>query len=91
MATIAMLLKIEEENLVAALQKIAHDLGTSEGEVVVDFSSVRRIDSRALKALGDLAGEADGKEIRVVLKGVTVEIYKVLTLMRLVPKFSFTS
>jgi anti-anti-sigma regulatory factor len=50
---------------------------------------VRRIDAAALGALQKLAALADQKAVKVVLSGVNVDIYKVLKLMRLEPRFSF--
>ena len=55
----------------------------------MDFSSVRRIDSNALVAMEELAGMADQKAVKVVLRGVNVDIYRVLKLMKLAPRFSF--
>ena len=60
-----------------------------QGEVVLDFSSVRRIDPSALRAMEKLAGIADDKAVKVVLRGVNVDIYKVLKLVKLTPRFSF--
>jgi anti-anti-sigma regulatory factor len=57
--------------------------------VVLDFSSVRRIDPNALRAMEKLAGLADGKAVKVVLRGVNVDIYKVLKLVKLTSRFSF--
>jgi len=38
-----------------------------------------------------LAGRADEKAVKVVLRGVNVDIYKVLKLMKLAPRFSFVA
>jgi anti-anti-sigma regulatory factor len=59
------------------------------GEVVVDFSSVRRIDPSAIGAMEKLAGAADEKAVKVALRGVHVDVYKVLKLVKLTPRFSF--
>jgi hypothetical protein len=48
-----------------------------------------RIDPRALVAMEELARVADEKAVRIGLRGVNVEIYKVLKLVKLVPRFSF--
>ena len=55
----------------------------------LDFSSVRRIDPSALREMEELASIADDKAIKVVLRGVNIDIYRVLKLMRLAPRFSF--
>ena len=90
MATNGCLLRIDGNGVVQALQQVLErlNLETDEGELVLDFSSVRRIDPSALRALEDLAGAANG-EGRVVLSGVSVDVYKVLKLMQLAPRFSF--
>jgi len=91
MAMIAAWLKIDEELVVPALREAAEKLDSAEGEIVLDFSSVRRIDPSALKAIEDLASKADDKSVRVVLRGVRIDVYKVLKLVRLAPRFSFVS
>ncbi len=91
MATIAVWLKIDEEHVVHALQEAAEKLDSVEGEVALDFSSVQRIDSSAIRALEEFAGLADNKAVRVVLRGVNVNVYKVLKLVKLTSRFSFVS
>ena len=91
MATIAVWLKIDEENVVQALQEAGEKLDSVEGEVALDFSSVRRIDPSALRALEEFAGVADSKGVKVVLRGVNVGVYKVLKLVKLTSRFSFVS
>jgi len=91
MATIAVWLKIDEERIVQALQEAGEKLDSVEGEVALDFSSVRRIDSSALRALEEFAGIADDKSVNVVLRGVDVGVYRVLKLTKLASRFSFVS
>jgi anti-anti-sigma regulatory factor len=91
MAMIAVWLKIDEERVVQALREAEEKLDRVEDEVVLDFSSVRRIDPSALRAIEEFAGTADDKGVKVVLCGVNVDVYKVLKLMRLAPRFSFVS
>jgi anti-anti-sigma regulatory factor len=91
MATIAVWLKIDEENVVHALQEAAEKSDSVEGEVALDFSSVRRIDSSAIRALEEFAGLADDKGVKAVLRGVNVSVYKVLKLVKLTSRFSFVS
>jgi anti-anti-sigma regulatory factor len=64
-------------------------LDTANGELVLDFSSVRRIDPGAVRALQALAATADEKTVKVVLRGLNIEIYKVLKLVKLARRFSF--
>jgi anti-anti-sigma regulatory factor len=89
MEMIAVWLKIDGERVVPALQEAREKLDSAEGEVVLDFSSVRRIDPGALAAMEKLAGAADDKDVKVVLRGVNVEVYKVLKLVKLVGRYSF--
>ena len=91
MATIAVWLKIDEERAVQALQEAGEKLDSVEGEVALDFSSVRRVDPSALRALEEFAGRADDKGVKVVLRGVNVGVYKVLKLVKLGSRFSFVN
>ena len=61
------------------------------GDLVLDFSSVRRIDSRALEALEKLAGVAGGKGVKLMLRGVNIDIYKALKLAKLAPVLAFAA
>ena len=89
MATIAVFLNIDEERIVPALQEAGGNLDCAQGEAVLDFSSVRRIDSSGLRALEEFARIADEKAVKVVLRGVNVDVYKVLKLVKLTQRFSF--
>jgi len=55
-------------------------LDSAKGELVVDFSSVRRVDSSELRALKNLTMAAKEKSVKLTLRGVSVEIHKVLKL-----------
>jgi len=89
MDSIAVWLKIDGERLADALHETREKLNGAQSEVVLDFSSVRRIDPNALRAMEALAASADEKTLKVVLRGVNVDIYKVLKLVKLAPRFSF--
>jgi anti-anti-sigma regulatory factor len=89
MATNAVWLKIDEQRLIPELEDAREKLDCADGKVVLDFSSVRRIDAGALTAMEKLAGIADEKAVKIVLRGVNVDIYKVLKLVKLSPRFSF--
>ena len=84
-------LKVDGERVVQTLKEALETVDTAEGEVVLDFSSVERVDPSALQAMETLAGKADGKSVKVVLGGVNVSVYKTLKLMKLAPRFSFLS
>ena len=89
MAMIAVWLKIDEERVVQELHEAAEKLDSTEDEVVLDFSSVCRIDPGVLRAMEEFAGVADNKGVKVVLRGINVDVYKVLTLVNLTSRFSF--
>jgi anti-anti-sigma regulatory factor len=84
-------LEIDAERVLQGLQAARETLDSAHSDVVVDFSAVRRIDSHALRAMEKLAGLADGKAVKVVLRGVNVDIYKVLKLVKLTSRFSFVA
>ncbi len=84
-------LEMDGERVGDALQETHEKMNGGEGDVFLDFSSVRRIDPSALKAMEILAGRADEKAVKVVLRGVNVDIYKVLKLVKLAPRFSFVA
>ena len=85
----AVLLKIDAERVAHSVQQACDNLDSGGREVTLDFSSVRRIDPSALRAMEKLAGGADDKAVKVVLCGVDVKVYKVLKLVNLAPRFSF--
>ncbi len=89
MTTNAEWLEIEGERLVQTLQTARETLDGAQGDVVLDFSSVRRINPSGLRVMEKLAGIADDKAVKVVLRGVKVDIYKVLKLVKLTSRFSF--
>jgi anti-anti-sigma regulatory factor len=91
MAMTTVFLNANETHLVAALREAGKELDGTEGEVILDLSSVIRIDSSALQGLEEFASNADGKHIKVVLRGVNVDVYKVLKLIKLTRRFSFVN
>jgi anti-anti-sigma regulatory factor len=77
--------------VIEGLEDAREMLDSANGELVLDFSSVRRIDPGAVRALQALAATADEKTVKVVLRGVNIEIYKVLKLVKLTRRFSFVT
>jgi anti-anti-sigma regulatory factor len=71
------------------IQEAVEKVKSAEGDVVLDFSSVRRIDSSVVTALEELAGMAEGRSVKVVLRAVNVDVYKVLKLLKLSQRFAF--
>ncbi|MGA1986404.1 MAG: STAS domain-containing protein [Candidatus Sulfotelmatobacter sp.] len=91
MATVAVWQRIDEERVVLALQGAGERLDSAEGEVVLDFSSVRRVDASEVRAIEEFANTADDKAVKLALRGVNVDVYKVLKLVKLASRFSFVA
>jgi len=91
MATIVEFQKIDEHGVIASLDGAAQELDGTLQELALDFSAVRRIDSRSLRALEELARKAEEKKIKVVLRGVNVDLYKTFKLIKLASRFSFVN
>lgn len=91
METIAVWLEMDEKNVRRTLQEAEEKLAGVQDEIILDFSSVLRIDPAALRAIEEFTAVAAGKGVKVVLRGVNVGIYKVLKLVRLASRFSFVS
>jgi anti-anti-sigma factor len=75
-----------DKTLREAIERI---IASFDGELVLNFSDVQYIDPKALRALEDLAEEAERTQVAVVVRGVNVKVYKVLKLARLTSQFSF--
>jgi anti-anti-sigma regulatory factor len=91
MATIAVLHKVDEKRVADDLNEVVAKLGNSDGEVVLDCSSLQCIPPSAVQALALLATTAETKATKIVLLGVNVHVYKVLKLARLTSQFSFVN
>jgi len=89
--TIAVLRKVDKESVPSILQEIQKSLDRTQGEVVIDFSSVSRLDGSALRSLAEFAGKAETVSVKVILRGVNVDVYKVIVLMKLTSRFSFVN
>ena len=82
---------IDGKHAVLALQEAGEKLKSADHEAILDFSSVRRVDSITLQAMEEFARVADEKTVKVVLCGVNVAVYKVLKLVKLTRRFSFVN
>ena len=91
MGTIAVMFKIDGEGVAPALQQAGEKLDKANGQMVLDFSTVRRVDPAALSAIAELAAVADARGVKLALRGVNIGVYKVLKLAKLAPRFSFLS
>ena len=81
--------EIAAENVAFSLQEARMKLNGALGDTVLDFSSVRRIDSQALRAMEELVDLAQEKSVQIAVRGVNVDIYKVLKLVKLAPRLNF--
>ena len=91
MAMNTVFLNIDETRMIGALRGASEKLDGAEGEAILDFSSVSRIDPGAVRALEELAQVADEKSVRIVLRNEHVDVYKVLKLMKMTRRFSFVN
>jgi len=83
--------KIDGESVAPALQQAGERLDKANGHAVLDFSGVRRVDPAGLCAMQDLAAIAEGRGVKLALRGVNSDVYKVLKLAKLASRFSFLS
>ncbi len=89
MATIAVWTKIDEESAVDALREAGDKLDAANGDLTLDFSSLQQIDASMVRAMEKLATRAEDKGVKVALRGVNVNVYKVLKLVKLSGRFVF--
>jgi anti-anti-sigma regulatory factor len=80
---------VNGEYVAETLKDVCGKLPSTGGEVLLDFFFVQTLDPAAIKGLEDLAGTADVLKVKVILRGVNVEIYKVLKLSDLTSRFLF--
>jgi anti-anti-sigma regulatory factor len=71
----------------AAIEKVK----SGESEVILDFSAVRRIDTNMVGALQDLARLAGSTSVKVLLRAVNTDIYRVLKQLKLTQRFTFVT
>jgi anti-anti-sigma regulatory factor len=89
MATTAVWTKIDEDQAVEALREAGTKLDAGNGDITLNFSSVRRIDASLVRAMEELAARANERSVEVTLRGANVDVYKVLKLMKLTSRFNF--
>lgn len=87
--TLAEWQKIDGERVAESLRTIGDKLGATDGELVLDFGEVRALNPAALEALGRLAETAEQKKVRLVLRAVNIDAYKVLKLAKLASRLGF--
>jgi anti-anti-sigma regulatory factor len=87
----ALWLKVNEERVTQDLLDACGSLEMANNQFGLDFSSVRRVEPGCLAAMEALAVKADEKSVEIMLCGVNVDVYKVLKLARLTPRFFFVN
>lgn len=80
---------ISEEHIAQQLIDIREKLPAEGPEVLLDFFLAQSFDPASIRALEDLAGAAEGVSAKIVLRGINIEMYKVLKLAGLSDKFLF--
>jgi len=91
LTTVSLWHEIDGERVADSLQETCDKLNGDAGNVSLDFSSVRRLDPGALRAMEALATLADQKSGKIALRAVSVDVYRVLKLMKLASRFSFVA
>jgi anti-anti-sigma regulatory factor len=85
----AVWIQVDPERVAGALHEAAGKVNAGESDIVLSFSDVRRIDSKAAGAFEELARAADERSAQVTLRDVNVDIYRVLTQLRLAQQFRY--
>jgi len=80
---------IDGEHVAQQLNDIREKLATEGPEVLLDFFLAQALDPTDLRALEELAASAEGESTKIVIRGINIEMYKVLKLAGLSEKFEF--
>jgi anti-anti-sigma regulatory factor len=83
--------EVDGNRVAQVLNEAAEKLNNGGRDVYLDFTSVHRLDPSGLRALEDFAGAADEIAVKATLRGVNVDVYKVLKLARLSSRFSMVN
>jgi len=78
-------------NVAHSIETALASLDEAAGEVVLDFSGVSRISPATVAALEKLAARVGEKSFLIACTRVNPDVYKVLKLVKLAPRFSFPS
>lgn len=87
----AAVMKVDDQRIVQSLDEAREKLEFAEGELILDFSFVGRVDPKTIAALKMLARTAKQNNARLVLRGASINIYKVLKLVKLAKQFTFAA
>jgi anti-anti-sigma regulatory factor len=80
---------IEAEHVALQVDDIRAKLATEGPEILLDFFLAQILDPPGIQALEELAAAAHVMDVKVMLRGVNVEMYKVLKLAGLADRFGF--
>jgi anti-anti-sigma regulatory factor len=73
------------------IQDAIAKVNSGESEVILDFSSVRRIDTNMVGALEELARLTGSSSAKVVLRAVNTDVYRVIKQLKLTQRFTFVT
>ena len=88
MGTVAMLVNLEDGTLAAALEEVSGRLENGGRHLVLDFSSVERLSTAEVHAIDEFTRTADEKGVKVIIRGLDVELYRALKLAKLPVRLS---
>lgn len=91
MAIVAEWVKIDSRHMLESLAVAQTKLDAGESELVLDFSSVERLDAATLNQLTELGAIAAAKSARIGLRGVNIGVYRVLKSAKIAAEFVFLS
>jgi anti-anti-sigma regulatory factor len=80
---------IDGEHLPKQLQEIGAELANEGPEILLDFFLAQSLNPADIHALEQLAAAANLTNTKIVLRGVSVEMYKVFKLAGLSEKLAF--
>ena len=86
---IAEIHKVDGRDIAESVRAIHTKFDAGRVEIVLDFTSVLRIDPAGLREMEDLATISEETREKICLLHVNVEIYKVLKLSGLSGRFNF--
>jgi anti-anti-sigma regulatory factor len=89
MNPIAIVRQDDESDPLQLLEEAGIRLASADGVLAIDLTSVRRVDAQVIQRLEELVSQAEGRGIKVTLRGVRVDHYKVFTLVKLATRFAF--
>jgi anti-anti-sigma regulatory factor len=77
-------------DLLETLRGALNRLENAGGELILDFSAVRHLDAEGLKLMEELAACAGENHVVISLEAVSVDVYRVLKLAQVAPRFHFS-